>query len=118
MRHPDDQVTLEVGITELADATGAPASFVSKVRALFEHKGISLHVDARPYLSALREAFRREETLRRATAGGERALARAREDLGRLDERWRRQIGQLEGLRDALRIQAQRLHEGVQQLPR
>ena len=48
----------------LARLTGAPRSFVLQVKDLFGRKGISLETDASPYLAALEEAFRREESIR------------------------------------------------------
>jgi len=48
----------------LARLTGAPVTFIDQVRALFMSKGISLDTLADPFISALDEAFRREETIR------------------------------------------------------
>jgi hypothetical protein len=117
MHDDDDRVpSLEASIAFLAADSGAPASFVAKVKALFESKGISLERSARPYLGALREAFRREESLRRLSEGSCDALARARQDLGRLDADWERQLAHLRSLQDALHVQARRLRAGVERL--
>jgi hypothetical protein len=117
MRDDDDRVlSLEGSIALLAADSGAPASFVEKVRALFEAKGISLGKSAAPYLGALREAFRREESLRRLCERSSDALARARHDLGRLDADWERQLAHLRTLQDALHVQTRRLRSGVEQL--
>jgi hypothetical protein len=51
-------------IRSLAQATGAPGSFVDQVRALFVTKGISLDEEVAPFLEALDEAFHREERIR------------------------------------------------------
>jgi len=108
MRDDDDLVpSLDASIAALAADSGAPPSFVVKVRALFEGKGISLERSARPYLGALREAFRREESLRRLAE---------RHDLSRLDADWERQLAHLRSLQDALQVQARRLRAGVERL--
>ena len=118
MRHDDDDdrfLSLDTSIVLLAADSGAPAPFVAKIRALFEAKGISLEGSARPYLGALREAFRREESLRRLADRSTDALARARQDLGRLDADWERQLAQLRTLQEALHAQTRRLRSGVEQ---
>ena len=117
MHDGDDSVlSLEASIAGLAADTGAPPSFVAKIKALFEGKGISLDRRAGPYLDALREAFRREEDLRRLTERSQDALQRASRDLGNLDVQWERQLGQLRDLQHALQQQKRRLHEGVHRL--
>ena len=97
-----------------AAPAGPPGSVAGK--ALFEGKGISLDRRAGPYLDALREAFRREEDLRRLTERSQDALQRASRDLGNLDVQWERQLGQLRDLQHALQQQKHRLHEGVHRL--
>jgi hypothetical protein len=88
MYDEDDAYSLDASIAALAADTGAPASFVAKIRALFEGKGIPLEGQAAPYLGALREAFRREESLRRLS--GRSQEMRSAQDLGRLDHDWER----------------------------
>ena len=118
MRDDDDVVSsLDANISALAADSGAPASFVAKIRALFEGKGISLERRAGPYLGALREAFRREETLRRLSQRSQGALERARDDLGRLDLQWERQLGQLRDLQHSLQRQTRGLRDAVEKLP-
>ena len=117
MHDDDDPVpSLDASIAALAADSGAPASFVAKIKALFEAKGISLDRSARPSLGALREAFRREESLRRLADGSSGALARVRHDLRRLDADWERQLAYLRSLQDALQVQARRLRSGVERL--
>ena len=119
MRDDDDDdpvLSLDASIAILAADSGAPAAFVAKVRALFEAKGIALERSARPYLGALREAFRREESLRRLSERSTDALARARHDLGRLDGDWERQLAHLRALQDELHTQARRLRSRVERL--
>ena len=117
MRDDDDPVpSLDASIAALAADSGAPASFVAKIRALFEGKGISLQRRAAPYLGALREAFRREEDLRRVSQRSQGVLEQARADLGRLDAQWERHLGELRALQRSLRVQSRRLREGVSDL--
>lgn len=122
MRDDDDHdpvLSLDASIAILAADSGAPAAFVAKIRALFEAKGIALERSARPYLTALREAFRREESLRRLSERSTDALgalSRARQDIGRLDGDWERQLAQLRALQDELHTQARRLRSGVDRL--
>ena len=58
----------------LSRLTGAPDAFITQVKALFAKKGISLNADASPYLKALEEAFRREESIRATTHGGKKTF--------------------------------------------
>ena len=117
MRDDDaNAFSLDESIVLLAADTGAPAAFVAKIRALFEGKGISLECRAAPYLAALREAFRREESLRRLSGRSHETLERARHDLSRLDHDWERQLAQLRDLQQALQQQARNLRAGVKQL--
>jgi len=117
MRDDDDRVlSLDASIAALAANSGAPASFVEKIKALFEAKGISLERSALPYLGALREAFRREETLRRLSTRGSQALVRAHEDLRQLDREWAEKLAHLRALRQDLHVQTRRLRSGVDRL--
>jgi hypothetical protein len=119
MRDDDDRdrvLSLDASIAILAADSGAPASFVAKIKALFEAKGIPLERSARPYLGALQEAFRREESLRRLSERSSDALTRARHDLDRLDGDWERQLAHLRALQDELHAQARRLRSGVERL--
>lgn len=112
----DPTFSLDASIAALAADTGAPASFVAKIRALFAGRGISLERRAGPYLRALREAFRREEGLRRTSERSQDTLERAGHDLGSLDAEWQRQLEQLRDLQHALQRHTRRLRTGVQQL--
>ena len=117
MRHDDEPVpSLEACIAALAEDSGAPDAFVGKIRALFQAKGIALDRGAGPYLRALREAFRREETLRRVSDHSRAAVDRAREDLGRLDRQWESQLAQLRSLQQRLQRRAGALRERVESL--
>jgi hypothetical protein len=112
--HGDGDGDLDTRIAEMALETGAPVAFVDKVRALFERKGISLRRDASPYLVALREAFRREEHIRRTGGRGCEPVVHVRDDGASGANRWERHLTQLRDLRETLRRQSRRLAEGMQ----
>jgi len=59
-----DPRTIDEQILCLARLTGASDAFVVEVRALFVRRGIALNSDSAPYLSALEDAFLREERTR------------------------------------------------------
>ena len=84
--------SIEQQIDCLARLTGAPESFVNQVRQLFNSKGISLDDDAEPFVPALEEAFRREESIRCSTH-------RARQNLSKLQESFRKIASEIEGER-------------------
>jgi hypothetical protein len=67
----------------LARLTGAPVAFIDQVRTLFLSKGISLDAEADPFIAALDEAFRREESIRTTTY-------RARDNLDRMQSKFRK----------------------------
>ncbi|HEX5042393.1 MAG TPA: hypothetical protein VFV75_05780 [Candidatus Polarisedimenticolaceae bacterium] len=118
--HDDDDrdrvLSLAASIAILAADSGAPDSFVEKIKALFEAKGIPLERSARPYLGALQEAFRREESLRRLCERSMEARTRARHDLGRGEGDWEGQLAHLRALQDELHVQARRLRSEVERL--
>lgn len=89
LRSIDDQIDC------LARLTGAPGSFVQQVRALFTSKGISLDTDAKPFLRALEEAFRREETIRAGSAHAKSQIVRLRENFRRVGKAYVEQLSQL-----------------------
>lgn len=78
----------------LARLTGASESFVGQVRVLFSNKGIPLDSDATPYLQALDEAFRREESIRNNSLRSRRHLARTRENFRKIGKAYVRQLEQ------------------------
>lgn len=73
-------LTVAETIETLTRETGAPDSFVDRIRALFETRGIPLASSAGPYVPALEDAFRRNAALRKS-------VAKAHEDLGELQAR-------------------------------
>lgn len=110
MAHDDTFGSLGAEIEALARCTGAPATFVQKIRILFERKGISLGRSAGPYMGALREAFRREENIRRALPEHVR-LARRQEPAASDPARWESQL-HVRDLRDPGKKQSRRVvHE-------
>lgn len=79
----------------LARMTGAPESFVGQVRGLFSTKGISLDEDAAPYLNALEEAFRREESIRTSSQRARQNIARLQDNFSRIGKAYVQQLEQL-----------------------
>jgi len=86
----------------LARLTGAPRSFVCQVKDLFSRKGIPLESDASPYLRALEEAFKREETIRTNAHRARRNLARLADNFNRIGRNYVRQLEQLRRMQSDL----------------
>ena len=99
MREPK---TLTEQISCLAQLTGAPDSFVTQVRELFSRKGISLDADAGPYLKALEDAFKREESIRCTTERARDNIQRLQKDFNRIGEAYVKQLAELKKLRGGL----------------
>lgn len=76
----------------LARLTGAPRSFVLQIKDLFSKKGISLNEDAEPYIEALEEAFRREESIRTSARRVHDNVARLQDNFGRVGRAYVRQV--------------------------
>ena len=70
----------------LAQLTGAPESFVTQVKALFERKGISLLTDSTPYVNALEHAFRREHSIRTDTKRARESLRQTEKNFSKIGE--------------------------------
>ena len=102
----DHSLTIEQQILKLADGTDAPSGFLDQVRKLFESKGIELSEDATPYMSALREAFRREQSIRRSTLDAHRNLDRLQTHFKSIGTSYRRQLQQLKQVQRALERRA------------
>jgi hypothetical protein len=100
----------------LARLTGAPSAFVEQVRALFTNKAISLDEAVEPFLPALEEAFRCEQTIRASSTDARRHVARMQEDLGRTRDLCRDQAGQLRKARAHLETSARRIRESGERL--
>ncbi len=78
----------------LARLTCAPEAFVTQVRDLFGRKGISLAEDVAPYLAALEEAFRREESIRFNTSRARQQLSALQQHFHRLGRSYVEQLSQ------------------------
>ena len=92
----------------LARMTGAPESFVGQVRGLFSTKGISLDEDASPYVNALEEAFRREESIRTSSRRARHNIARLQDNFNRIGKAYVQQLEQLHRVRTNLSPQGRR----------
>ncbi|HEX6851741.1 MAG TPA: hypothetical protein VF139_10095 [Candidatus Polarisedimenticolaceae bacterium] len=95
--------TLAESIEAMAAATGAPAAFVDRVRAMFVEKGISLEADAAPFEIALGDAFARQAAVHDNLELARRQLGTLRERMGELESGLRRHATELNRLRDHLR---------------
>jgi len=94
--------TLAEQIDCLARLTGAPRTFVLQVKELFSRKGISLQTDAAPYLRALEEAFRREETIRANAERARENITTLAQNFNRIGRSYVRQLEHLKKLRSGL----------------
>jgi uncharacterized coiled-coil DUF342 family protein len=94
------KVTLEESIVRLASETGASASFVEKVRALFLGRGIDLEDSSEPYAAALDEAFRRHATIRERIDEARASLARLHSNIAEMGEVFQDHLARLRGLRE------------------
>ncbi len=79
----------------LAKLTGAPDSFIDQVKDLFARKGISLDDEATPYLRALEEAFRREETIRSTSLRARRTVSAMQRNFTKMGQAYVRQAENL-----------------------
>ncbi|HKQ63072.1 MAG TPA: hypothetical protein VJS92_17420 [Candidatus Polarisedimenticolaceae bacterium] len=100
-----DPKTISEHIDSLARLTGAPPSFVEQVRSLFTRKGIGLDTDGGPYLKALEEAFRREESIRVSAQRARQGLTRLHDNFHRIGRSYVQQLQQLRAVRDSLQQQ-------------
>jgi uncharacterized coiled-coil DUF342 family protein len=94
------RVTLEESIVKLAAETGASASFVEKVRALFLGRGIDLEDSSEPYTDALNEAFRRHATIRERIDEARESLVRLHTNISEMGEVFHDHLARLRGLRE------------------
>jgi hypothetical protein len=101
--------TIAEQIDCLARLTGAPQTFVIQVRDLFSRKGIPLESDASPYLQALEEAFRREESIRMTAKRAQRNVRRLAENFNKIGRTYVRQLEHLKKIQTELRSQGRRV---------
>jgi ABC-type transporter Mla subunit MlaD len=101
--------TIDEQIESLAQLTGATESFVGQVKSLFTKKGISLGSDATPYLRALEEAFRREESIRTNSQRAKESIAALQQNFSKIGQAYVRQVEQLKKIQSNLRDQTNRL---------
>jgi hypothetical protein len=107
--------TIAEQIDCLARLTGAPRSFVMQVKELFSRKGIPLESDASPYLRALEEAFKREETIRTNAARAKENVQRLASNFNRMGRTYARQLEQLKRIQSELRAQNRKLTPGAEE---
>jgi len=107
--------TINEHIECLARLTGAPVSFVEQVRSLFVSKGISLDSEAKPFLTALDEAFRREENVRRNSTLARQSISRLQRNFKRFGKSYSAQVRQLKQVQEQLRQKTRRLQDQTSQ---
>jgi hypothetical protein len=76
----------------LARLTGASASFVTQVKELFTRKGIPLESAATPYVKALEEAFRREESIRTTSWRARQSISKLNRHFSKLGEAYVKRV--------------------------
>jgi uncharacterized coiled-coil DUF342 family protein len=104
------RITLEESIVKLAAETGASASFVDKVRALFLGRGIDLEDSSEPYTDALNEAFRRHATIRDRIDEARESLVRLHANIAEMGEVFQNHLARLRGLRERTAPPPPKLH--------
>jgi len=101
--------TIAEQIDCLARLTGAPRNFVLQVKDLFSRKGIRLESDASPYLHALEEAFKREETIRTNAQRAKDNVQRLASNFSKMGRTYAKQLEQLKRIQSELRAQNSRV---------
>ncbi len=101
--------TISDQIECLARLTGAPDSFVDQVKCLFSNKGIDLDDNASPYLDALEDAFRREESIRCSSFRARENIAKLQHNFQKVGKAYVKQISQLKKIQSSLQEQSRRL---------
>jgi hypothetical protein len=109
MNSPFEPKSIAEQIECLARLTGAPRSFVCQVKELFSRKGIDLESDATPYVRALEEAFRREESIRTSANRARRNIAALHENFNRIGKSYVRQLERLREMQSKLKSRSERL---------
>ena len=102
----------------LGRLTGAPASFVDQVKQLFIKKGITLDTAATPYLTALEEAFQREESIRANALRTRNEVSRMQQGFEKIGASYMQQVEQLKKIRSVLQEQAKQLKGKLAAKPR
>lgn len=84
--------SIDEHIACLARLTGASETFVTQVRELFTRKGIPLESAASPYVRALDEAFRREESIRQSSWRARQSITRMSQQFTKLGEAYVKRV--------------------------
>ncbi len=89
-------------INRLARETRASSSFVTRVRALFSRKGISLDSDCHPYAEALENAFVRERMIRERADETRERIEKLQEQLVEVSSAFNGHLERLKKIQAAL----------------
>lgn len=106
-------MTLAEQIERLAQATGASPQFVAQVEASFVSRGVPLDGAATPFDELLQETFHRDAEIRAQACAALEGVLAWRAAIERLQESAERQLGQLEGARDALQRSLARIRQNA-----
>jgi DNA repair exonuclease SbcCD ATPase subunit len=109
MNSPFEPKSIAEQIDCLARLTGAPRSFVCQVKELFSRKGIDLDSDAAPYLRALEEAFKREESIRASANRARNNIAALHENFNKIGKSYVKQLERLREMQSNLKSRSERL---------
>lgn len=97
-----DIISIGEHIDRLARETGASATFVERVRALFCRKGISLESDGHPYAQALENAFVRERMIRQRADETRERIEKLQEQLVEVSSAFNGHLERLKKIQAAL----------------
>lgn len=109
-------ITLAARIDALAREHGATPAFVSKVRRLFEQKGVTLESDAAPFQDILQDTFARDATIRDSGCAALASVREWRDSMVRLESSCRANLERLNELRGTLDAQLGALETWAAQL--
>jgi len=98
-----DRRSIGFHIDALARASGAPASLVEQIRAIFIRRGVPLEQDALPYVEILEETFTRAAMLEKDNASARDAVTRLEENSRRFADSCLELYGQLRSMDDFVR---------------
>ena len=87
-----EPTSIEEHIDCLARMTSASDSFITQVKELFLRKGIALDSEATPYLRALDEAFRREESIRTSSWRARQSMTQMQRHFTKLGEAYVKRV--------------------------
>lgn len=104
--------SIEHHIECLARLTGASEAFIDQVKSLFLKKGIALDSEAEPYIRALEEAFRREESIRASSQRARENLSQINERFSKMGRNYVRNVRRMKQVQEDLHDRTRKLQKG------